>query len=172
VTGHLVVRRVLPSDVRRARELRLRALQSDPTSFGSTYAREAAFDDEVWEGRVERGARGDDAATLLAFRDDDAVGLVSAFRDEEAANVFEVVGMWVAPEARGRGVGRRLLEEIETWIASCGGIEVRLAVTNVATAARGLYESVGYVPDGRADKSPHTPGLVELGMRRPLRQET
>jgi GNAT superfamily N-acetyltransferase len=169
VTTDVVVRRIAPDDVGVARELRLRALKTDPSSFGSTYEREAAFADEIWEERVARGARGDDAATLLAFRADEAVGLVSGFRDEEEATVFDVVGMWVAPEARGEGIGRRLLEEIESWFASCGGIEVRLSVTNEAAAARGLYASAGYEPDGRADESPHTPGLVELGMRKRLR---
>jgi GNAT superfamily N-acetyltransferase len=148
--------------------LRLRALETDPSSFGSTYAREAAFDDAVWEERVARGAAGDGATTLLAFRADEPVGLVSAFRDEEAPDVFGVVGMWVAPEARGRGIGRLLLEEIEAWIASSGGTEVRLGVTNEAAAARGLYESSGYRLDGREDASPHTPGLIEIGLRKRL----
>ena len=164
-----LVRRVAIGDVRQARELRLRALKTDPTSFGSTYEREAAFADDVWEERVARGAHGDDAATLLAFREGQPVGLVAAFRDEDVSDVFDVVSMWVAPEARGGGVGRRLLEEIEAWIASCGGTEIRLAVTNVSEAARGLYASAGYEPDGRAEESGHTPGLVEIGMRKRLR---
>jgi GNAT superfamily N-acetyltransferase len=168
VTTDVVVRRVTRDDVGRARAVRLRALETDPTSFGSTHAREAAFADDVWVERVERGAHGPDAATLLAVRGDEAIGLVSAFRDEEAAEVFEIVGMWVAPEARGRGLGRRLLDEIEDWIQGCGGVEIRLSVTNVAIAARRLYEAAGYEPDGRSEASPHSAGLVELGMRKRL----
>lgn len=164
----VIVRRVAVGNLREARGVRLRALKTDPTSFGSTYEREAAFADDVWEERVARGAEGVDAATLIAFREGEAVGLVSAFRDEQAPNVFDVVSMWVAPEARGEGIGRRLLEEIEAWIASCGGTEVRLGVTNVSAAARGLYASAGYEPDGRAEESGHTPGLVEIGMRKRL----
>lgn len=157
-----------PSDVPVVRPLRLRALQTDPSSFGSTYAREAAFEHGVWAERVARGARGDDAATLIAFRDGRGVGLVSGFRDEHDAHVFDVVGMWVAPDARGEGIGRRLLDAIEGWIASCGGTEVRLSVTNAATAARALYAGAGYEPDGRDERSRHTPGLVEIGMRKRL----
>jgi ribosomal protein S18 acetylase RimI-like enzyme len=168
VTTGVFVRRVTLDDVAAARSLRLRALETDPSSFGSTYAREAAFEDVVWQERVARGAEGDDAATLLAFSDDEPVGLVSGFRDEETADAFVVVGMWVAPEARGRGIGRRLLDEIEAWIASGGGTEVRLSVTNVATAARRLYERAGYVATGGAEESGHTPGLLELGMRKAL----
>jgi ribosomal protein S18 acetylase RimI-like enzyme len=169
VTANVLIRRVEPDDVPVARELRLRALKTDPTSFGSTYEREAAFAHEVWEERVARGARGDDAATFIAFREGEPVGLVSGFRDDDEAHVFDVVGMWVAPEARGERIGRRLLDEIESWIASCGGTEARLSVTNVSAAARGLYASGGYAPDGREEQSRHTTGLVEIGMRKPLR---
>ena len=169
MTGDVTVRRVRRDDVPLARAVRLRALETDPESFGSTHAREAAFADEVWEERVSRGAAGDDASTLLALGGrEEPVGLVSAFRDEADASVFEVVGMWVAPEARGQGLGRRLLDEIESWITSCGGSEVRLSVTNRSTAARRLYESAGYELDGRAEPSTHTAGLMEIGMRKPL----
>jgi ribosomal protein S18 acetylase RimI-like enzyme len=170
VTADVLIRRVELGDVPVARAVRLRALKTDPTSFGSTHEREAAFADEVWEERVTRGARGDDAATFFAFREGMAVGLVSGFRDEHERHVFDVVGMWVAPETRGEGIGRRLLEEVEAWIASCGGTQVRLSVTNASAAARGLYASAGYEPDGRAEHSGHTPGLVEIGMRKLLRE--
>ena len=164
-----MIRRVELRDLGMVRGLRLRALRTDPSSFGSTYEREAAFTDDVWKERVTRGASGDDAATLIAFRDEgDGVGLVSGFRDEDEPHVFDVVGMWVAPEARGEGIGRRLLAAIEAWIASCGGTEVRLSVTNVSAAARGLYASAGYEPDGRAEESRHTPDLVEIGLRKRL----
>jgi ribosomal protein S18 acetylase RimI-like enzyme len=148
--------------------VRLASLATDPASFGSTYEREAAFADDVWNDRVARGAAGGDAATFLALREDEPVGLVSAFRDETEPHLFDVVGMWVAPEERGAGLGRRLLEEIEGWIASSGGTVVRLSVTTAAVAARGLYESAGYEPDGRSEASGHTPGLVEIGLRKRL----
>jgi GNAT superfamily N-acetyltransferase len=163
-----VVRRVAAGDEPLARRVRLAALATDPTSFGSTYEREAAFAGDVWAERVARSAAGDDGATLLALRDDEPVGLVSAFRDETEPEVFDVVGMWVAPEERGAGLGRRLLEEIEAWIAASGGTDVRLSVTNAATAARRLYESAGYALDGRSAESPHTADLVEIGLRKRL----
>ena len=168
MVANVLIRRVEPRDASVARGVRLRALKTDPASFGSTYEREAAFTDDVWEERVARGARGDDASTFLAFREGEAVGLVSGVREEQARHVFQVVGMWVAPEARGEGTGRRLLEEIEAWIAARGGTEVRLSVTNVAAAARRLYTKAGYENDGRAEESRHTPGLVEIGMRKRL----
>jgi ribosomal protein S18 acetylase RimI-like enzyme len=168
VLGHVVVRRVGPSDVPVVRRVRLRALAADPDSFGSTYDREAAFPERTWAERVERSSAGDEASTLLALRGDEPVGLVTAIRDEVQQDLFHVFGMWVAPEARREGIGRRLLDEIEAWIVSCGGAGVQLSVTDAATAARRLYESAGYEPDGSALESSHTPGLTEVGLRKRL----
>ena len=122
----------------------------------------------MWAERAARGSAGDDAATLLALRDDEPVGIVTAIRDEAQRHLFHVSEMWIAPVARREGVGRTLLSEIETWITSCGGTSVHLSVTNAATAAIRLYESAGYQPDGGSAESRHTPGLTEVSLLKQL----
>ncbi|MEX1255038.1 MAG: GNAT family N-acetyltransferase [Dehalococcoidia bacterium] len=164
----IVVRRVEDSDGALLKRIRLRALVTDPASFGSTYEREAAFPDETWAGRAARSAAGDDAMTLLAMRGDESVGLFTAIRDGSQRELFHGVEMFVAPEARRRGIARRLLSDIEGWIAACGGTIVRLSVTSTATAARQLYESAGYAPDGSSAGSRHTSGLIEISLRKEL----
>ncbi len=89
-------------------------------------------------------------------------------RDEEDPEAFHVFAMWVAPEARGQGLGRRLVDEIEAWVRSVGGRAVRLSVTDQAEAAAALYRSAGYEPDGRRDESRHTAGLLEIHLRKRL----
>src|SRR5262245_61836976 len=66
--GRTAVRRVTPRDWLVLRDLRLRALRSDPLSFGSTYEREAAFSDGDWKQWAAEGALGDEMATLIADR--------------------------------------------------------------------------------------------------------
>lgn len=162
------IRRVAAGDWPLLRHLRLRALATDPASFGSTREREAASADDVWQERAAHGAFGDVSSTLLALRGREPVGAVAAHRDETERHVFRVVSMWVAPEVRGQGVGRRLLDEIEDWIGSVGGSVVRLCVTDASTAARRLYETAGYEPDGHSAMSRHTPDLTEIGLRKQL----
>jgi DNA-binding MarR family transcriptional regulator/GNAT superfamily N-acetyltransferase len=53
----------------------------------------------------------------------------------------ELKRMWVAPSARGLGVGRRLLAELE---AHAGGGVVRLETNGALTEAIALYRSAGY----------------------------
>jgi len=168
----VVIRRVELSDSALLRRVRLRALATDPASFGSTYEREAAFPDQTWAERAVRSAAGDDAATLLAIQNDEPVGIVTAMRNEAQIQLFHVVGMWVAPEARREGVGRRLLNGIEGWIASCDGTNAHLSVTDAATAAMQLYESAGYRPDGISTESRHTPGLMEVSLLKRLERST
>ena len=52
--------------------------------------------------------------------------------------------MWVSPEARGLGLGRRLLGEME-WQARAAGVTVlRLETNGSLTEAIALYRSSGY----------------------------
>lgn len=150
------------------RDVRLRALRSDPASFGSTYERELGFEPARWEEWAASNAEGDVCATLLALSGGQAVGIVTGSRDDDDPALFHVYAMWVAPEARRRGVARRLLDEIETWIRDSGGETSQLSVTGDATAAQHLYESAGYAPDGSVEESRHTRGLMHIGLRKRL----
>jgi ribosomal protein S18 acetylase RimI-like enzyme len=162
--NEVVIRRIETSDSPILRAVRLRALATDPASFGSTYEREAAFPDQTWVQRAEDSSAGNDAATMIVVLGAEPVGIVTGMRNQAQRRLFHVVGMWVAPEARRAGLGRRLLDEIEGWIASCGGTRAHLSVTNAATAATQLYESAGYKLDGYSAESKHTPGLIESSL--------
>jgi DNA-binding MarR family transcriptional regulator/GNAT superfamily N-acetyltransferase len=56
----------------------------------------------------------------------------------------EIKRMWVAESARGLGVGRRLLTELERRAAGRGHSTVRLDTNRSLTAAIAMYRSAGY----------------------------
>ena len=58
---------------------------------------------------------------------------------------FEVKHLWLAPAARGRGAGRRLLDELERRAVALGAQELVLDTNASLEAAGGLYRSTGYV---------------------------
>jgi DNA-binding MarR family transcriptional regulator/GNAT superfamily N-acetyltransferase len=56
----------------------------------------------------------------------------------------EIKRMWVAPAARGLGLGRRLLASLEAHAAAGGARAVRLETNRALTEAIALYRSAGY----------------------------
>jgi GNAT superfamily N-acetyltransferase len=57
----------------------------------------------------------------------------------------EIKRMWVAESARGLGVGRRLLSELEDCAAEYGARAVRLETNKALAEAISLYRSAGYM---------------------------
>lgn len=57
----------------------------------------------------------------------------------------ELKRMWVAPSARGLGLGRRLLVELERRAAAAGATSIRLETNETLTEAIGLYRAAGYL---------------------------
>lgn len=58
-------------------------------------------------------------------------------------------GIFVAPEARGRGVGAALIEAIVAEARHRGMVEVRLDVIDTNPRARSLYERLGFEACGK-----------------------
>ena len=56
----------------------------------------------------------------------------------------ELKRMWVADAARGLGLGRRLLGELERRAAALGATSIRLETNRALTEAIALYRSAGY----------------------------
>jgi DNA-binding MarR family transcriptional regulator/GNAT superfamily N-acetyltransferase len=63
------------------------------------------------------------------------------FHDDEPTDLKR---MWVAPSARGMGLGRRLLVELESHAATGGARAVRLETNKNLAEAISLYRSAGY----------------------------
>jgi DNA-binding MarR family transcriptional regulator len=56
----------------------------------------------------------------------------------------DIKRMWVSPSARGLGIGRRLLGELEALAARSGATATRLETNRVLVEAIALYRSAGY----------------------------
>ncbi len=164
----MTIRRVRAGDGRLLREVRLRALTTDPGAFGSTDTEVAARPSAFWRRWAAEHAAGDEHCTVLALLAGRAVGLIRIEREPGRPDVFGIYSMWVAPETRRRGIALELLSEAERWIEAAGGGEAQLNVVDRETPARRLYERAGFRLDGRSEPAAH-PGSVELGMRKRLR---
>jgi len=78
----------------------------------------------------------------------------------------EVKRMFVSPAARGRQLGRRLLEEIETIAAERGATKLRLETGGKQPEALALYASSGFVEIGPFGN--YGPDPLSIFMEKPI----
>jgi GNAT superfamily N-acetyltransferase len=73
------------------------------------------------------------------------------------ANEFEVAKMAVAPDHRGNGVGRKLLEAVIAAARASGTRRLYLETNRVLAPAIRLYQSIGFqhIPPSRVVPSPY-----------------
>src|SRR4051795_5513076 len=79
---------------------------------------------------------------LVAFLREEPVGCGAVKHHADAPS--EIKRMWVAETARGLGLGRRLLGELEAAAARSGAPAARLETNRALTEAIALYRSAGY----------------------------
>ena len=78
------------------------------------------------------------------------------------ADAFELVGLYVAPHAWGRGIGCRLYEAFETkWLATDSATAV-LEVWSENDRAIRFYTSRGWRPDGHARSAPEGTTYIRM----------
>ena len=76
--------------------------------------------------------------------------------------------MWVDPRYRRWGVARALVDQAVRWAAERQAREVILWVADHNTAARRLYERIGFQPTGARQPLPSNPAITESLLRLPL----
>jgi ribosomal protein S18 acetylase RimI-like enzyme len=122
------------------RSVRLAALADSPAAFGSTLSREQAFTTQIWQERLTRRNQ------FIAEDDGQTCGYIGIVPLDP--DVAEVVGMWVHPAARGRGVGDLLLLAALRWAPEHGHRKVDLWVAEGNHHAERLYARHGFQRTG------------------------
>lgn len=136
------IRRLDPADATAYRTLRLRALQEHPEAFTSSH------DEDVLQPPEQSAQRlaGPRQRFWGAWEGDALTGMVGLERLPRAKERHKaiVVGMYVAPEHAGRGIGRQLLEALLADARTQGLEQLVLTVTDGNAGAVHLYERAGF----------------------------
>ncbi len=114
---------------------------------------ETGFDPRLGISATEEELRPPAGLLLVATRDGEPVGCGALkFHGTEPT---ELKRMWVDESARGLGLGRRLLSELERHAAEHGARTVRLETNRSLVEAISLYRSAGYVEVPRFNDEPY-----------------
>lgn len=125
--------------------LRLEMLRNDPLAFADSTEEHAAT--TVEEAR-ERLAAGDPLKNFVVgiFEGDKLMGTAGFFRrpNNKESHKGHVWGVYVSPELRGKGVGKRLMLEIIRRAREIEGLEQITLVASAKLPAQKLYKAVGF----------------------------
>ena len=94
---------------------------------------------------------------LIALDGETAIGCVAVRRLDD--NVCEMKRLFVRPEARGKGLGRDLAQEIIAIARKRGYASIRLDTLEQLSSAMRLYEAIGFSRTGPYYENP-LPGVV------------
>jgi RimJ/RimL family protein N-acetyltransferase len=157
------VRAVQAEDWKQAREFRLAALQDPiaPLAFLETHEQAATKPDEFWQGRTNDAAEGRAVRQFIGEAQDGRwLGSVTVLVERAGTEDFfgnpidmaqtQIVGVFVAPEARGTGLAQALFEAALAWSWALPepAERVRLHVHEDNTRAQAMYEKFGFTRTG------------------------
>jgi GNAT superfamily N-acetyltransferase len=104
---------------------------------------ERGFDPSVGATALPHEVRPPAGEFLVAYLDGEPIGCGAVKHHADAP--AEIKRMWIAPTARGLGLGRRLLRELEA-VALAGGARIAHIETSATlTEALALYRSSGWI---------------------------
>ncbi len=139
------IRTITPDDAEDYRAIRLQALKDNPEAFGGSY--EESVERTVADMRTRLETHTADNFILVAVIDEKMVGTVGLVRQSFLKMRHKAIiwGMYVAPETRGSGIGRALMNDVIIRARQLPDLEqLSLTVVTDNTAARQLYLSFGF----------------------------
>lgn len=107
------IRQLQPSEWAVLKAVRLKALQTDPSVFGSNYQKESLMSDADWQEWLT----GRDGAIFCIFEGDRPVGMtgVKVDRHDPTGKNSILWGSWLESHVRGQGVSVMMYEARINW---------------------------------------------------------
>jgi GNAT superfamily N-acetyltransferase len=147
----IAIRRIRIGEVELFKQLRLESLRDAPYAFSSTYESALRRSAESWREQADSTAQGPNRATFIAFSDDAPIGIAAVYRLSDQPDVGEVLQVWVAPEYRGTGVARDLMDVVFEWAGNNIFRAIVARIANGNTRAVRFYRRYGFA---LTDESP------------------
>jgi RimJ/RimL family protein N-acetyltransferase len=140
----LGIRVLVGTDAPAYQKLRLEGLRESPAAFASHYEDERHLTIDAVAARLESTA---DGASFGAFERASLIGVVGIQREgrRNLRHKALIFGMYVAPAARKKGIGRALLDQTVSHAARMSGLrQVNLCVNAANASAIAMYRAAGF----------------------------
>ncbi|MET0189657.1 MAG: GNAT family N-acetyltransferase [Pseudonocardia sediminis] len=154
----IVLRALTVDDWEQWRDLRLASLADAPEAFHSKLSDWVGATEPQWRERLDTPGR-----CIVADLDGRPAGMVCGM-PPDAVGISDLLSLWVAPFARGHGVGDALVGAVVDWANEQGAFRVALHVVEGNDVASGLYRRHGFIDHGRVTGV--ADGMVERRMER------
>jgi RimJ/RimL family protein N-acetyltransferase len=147
------VRLLIAHDAQAYLEFRKQALATTPEAFTSTPEEEAVRPLSWALDRISE--QPDQRFVVGAFLADQLVGIAGFSRapERQASHKGLLFGMAVEPKHGGRGIGRSLVEAVQSHARSLGVRQINLTVTSGNIPAMALYQRCGFREFGREPRA-------------------
>lgn len=172
------VRRVRAEEWEAVRALRLEALQDAlaPLAFLTSHEFESHHVDDFWKQRAAGASSGGAVAQYVVVAADGRwVGSATGLLEEPGGDDYgdqpiaqrqvHVVGVWLHPDHRGRGLIQQAIDAVVGWGREHGAERARLYVHADNPRARAAYVKAGFVPTGLSFQSKIGP---EVELAKPI----
>lgn len=139
-SGSFEIVELTKDDWQQLRDLRLQALKNAPRAFDQTVEEASAQSESEWKHKLTTGRY------FCAKEGGKLVGMVCVVKDkgEKREHVLNVYSVYVAPEARGKGVAKALFDRVMQEASDGVTKKIRLQVASDNESAKGLYENFGF----------------------------
>ncbi|MFA7309290.1 MAG: GNAT family N-acetyltransferase [Candidatus Paceibacterota bacterium] len=141
---------ITPDEWKTLRDLRREAVMESPAAFGQNEEEVDSVEEKEWRTRLSKHSY------LFVKKGNAFVGMGCVVPEKNAkskhgANIY---GLYVSPQERGNGTGRKLLEALiehaRRWYPDL--IKISLIASATQSAALSLYESTGFKRIGVLEK--------------------
>ncbi|WP_084654075.1 GNAT family N-acetyltransferase [Nocardia altamirensis] len=147
-----VVTKVLTGDDwQLRREFALRKLTDTPWAFKTTLEETQTRPPQYWRDQFV-----DRTSIIAVFRNGEPVGELSAVPSADRPFAQELIGVWVAPEARGSGVIDDLMRSQLQWLQDEGHRQVQVWTREDNVAMLRVAERHGFTVTGNTRIRSHT----------------
>jgi ribosomal protein S18 acetylase RimI-like enzyme len=156
----MIIRKLTEHDAESLWKLRLFALETDPISFGEAPEELRKINVEEYASRLRAGEAGN--FVFGAFEGEAMIGMTGFYREAAVKRRHKgwIWGVFVAPSARGRGVGCALLAKVTETARALPRLRcLLLTVSTTQHAAIKVYQDAGFRSYGIE------PGALMVGER-------